>query len=289
MKNIYSLIMMLFFNSFLFSQPVDKKCNCCKEEYKQFDFWLGEWEVYNLKGFKVGENLIVSIQDHCLIQENWKSDSLTGTSYNFFDSKDKTWNQIYIDNLGTVLQLKGTFQNNKIILRSDKIKSSKANFFYYNQITWEKNNSGNVLQKWDIIDDSGKILQTAFEGIYKTKNLNNTEKQITIIDYVKVLNNKRDEAIYYYENNWKVFRQIAVKSGFIKSFELLQTKPDDNKEYDIILKTVFNNSSDYELSEKRFQQIIKETVSNSPNYLNKISPNEFRKIVNTEKIETNIK
>lgn len=60
-----------------------KQCNCCTSEYKQFDFWLGDWEVFNLKGIKVGENKIVSLQDSCIIQENWTSNEQTGTSYNF--------------------------------------------------------------------------------------------------------------------------------------------------------------------------------------------------------------
>lgn len=28
-------------------------CTCCQEQYRQFDFWLGDWEVYNKKGVKV--------------------------------------------------------------------------------------------------------------------------------------------------------------------------------------------------------------------------------------------
>lgn len=168
MKNVLIITHLLFY--FLITSFAQQKpCSCCTPAHKQFDFWLGKWDVYNVKGIKVGENIILSMQDSCLIQENWSSSGQTGTSYNFYNNADSTWNQIYVDNLGTVLQLKGTFKNNKMVLKSDKVKSVKANFYYFNQITWFKDELGNVSQKWDIVDDKDKILQTVFDGIYKRK------------------------------------------------------------------------------------------------------------------------
>jgi len=118
---------------------------------------------------KVGTNIIISMQNSCLIQENWTSNNETGTSYTFYNKIDSTWNQIYIDNSGTVLQLKGSFKNNKMVLNSEKIKIVKANFYYINKITWEKDSSGNVSQKWEIIDEKETVLQVVFDGIYKRK------------------------------------------------------------------------------------------------------------------------
>ncbi|MBN8696214.1 MAG: hypothetical protein J0L87_06765 [Bacteroidetes bacterium] len=159
----------LFLSENLFAQQGTNNCNCCTIEYKQFDFWIGEWDVFNQQGNKVGTNVIVPMQDSCLIQENWSSTNETGTSYTFYNKIDSTWNQIYIDNLGTTLQLKGSFKNNKMVLKSEKIKSTKANFYYINKITWEKDSSGNVSQKWEIIDEKESVIQVVFDGIYKRK------------------------------------------------------------------------------------------------------------------------
>lgn len=136
--SILIVFLLQFLNENVYSQQNTKFCNCCTEEYKQFDFWLGDWKVYNQKGEKIGSNSIVSMQDSCVIQENWSSVGQTGTSCTFYNKKDSSWDQIYIDNLGTVLQLKGSFQNNKIILKSEQIKNKKANFYYFNRIAWEK-------------------------------------------------------------------------------------------------------------------------------------------------------
>lgn len=169
MKTIYKILLLAFLSNTLFAQTTPKQCNCCTPEYKQFDFWLGEWDVFNLKGVKVGENKIVSMQDSCLIQENWTSSGQTGTSYNFYDKTDNTWNQIYIDNTGYVLKLKGTLQDHKMVLQSEPTKSTKGDFYYRNRIIWEQDSAGNISQKWDIIDEKGNVLQVAFDGIYKSK------------------------------------------------------------------------------------------------------------------------
>jgi hypothetical protein len=47
--------------------------SCNGVEFHQFDFWLGEWEVFNKQGIKVGENEIIRLQEGCVLQENWKS------------------------------------------------------------------------------------------------------------------------------------------------------------------------------------------------------------------------
>lgn len=161
------VIAFLFLSGNLFSQQGTKSCNCCAIEYKQFDFWIGEWDVFNQLGVKVGSNVIISMQDSCLIQENWTSNNETGTSYTFYNKIDSTWNQIYIDNLGTVLQLKGSFNGNKMVLKSEKFKSEKTNLYCMNRITWEKDSSGNVYQKWEIIDENESLVQVVFDGIYK--------------------------------------------------------------------------------------------------------------------------
>jgi hypothetical protein len=148
-----------------FAQSNTAPCACCSYAHKQFDFWLGNWDVYNTKDIKVGENNIIRIQDSCALQENWISPPQTGTSYNYFDTSDSLWHQLWIDNVGTVLNLKGKLVNGKMVLESEKMLSKK-NKFYFNRITWQQLPNGNITQKWDIVGDSGQILQVAFEGVY---------------------------------------------------------------------------------------------------------------------------
>jgi hypothetical protein len=145
----------------------DQKCACCSDENDQFDFWVGSWSVYDTLDNFIGSNDIVKQYDNCLIQENWKSKGKNrGTSYNYYNPKDSSWNQLWIDNQGTILELKGSFKNGKMILKSDLIKGQKVDW-YYNRITWEQIEKGYVKQVWDILDKEDNILRSLFTGIYK--------------------------------------------------------------------------------------------------------------------------
>lgn len=159
--------------SFLFSiklsaQESKQNCPCCTENHTQFNFWIGEWDVFNLQDQKMGESSITSIQDSCVIVEHWSSSRETGTSYNYFDKTDNTWNQVYISNTGNALTLKGKLTDNKMILRSALVKGPKGNHLY-NRITWEKHSDGTVSQIWDQLDNRDYLLQTVFHGIYRVK------------------------------------------------------------------------------------------------------------------------
>ena len=103
---------------------------------------------------------------------------------------------------------------------------------------------------------------------------NNTT--ITVIDFVKIKNNKRQEAIFYYENNWRVYRQIALEKGYIKSYRLLTTSADTTANFDLILVTEYSDSLQYKLREERFQPIIKATRPDGPILLNELNPADFR-------------
>ena len=181
MKQLYLLLPILFWAQSACGQN-PAPCACCAPEYHQFDFWIGEWEVFNPKGIKVGENKIIPLQDSCVLQENWVSQQQTGTSYSYYNKNDNTWNQTYIDNQGTVLELKGTFQNGKMVLKSPGIKSKKADFYYFNKITWQPDTAGNVSQIWEIVNASDSVLYTAFNGLYQRKKAtpqNGSGKRVT--------------------------------------------------------------------------------------------------------------
>jgi len=143
-------------------------CVCCTDKHEQFNFWLGHWDVYDTTGKKVGENLIEFIEGGCGLRENWTSNTQTGTSNNYYDPADSSWNQLWIDNVGTILKLKGNYSNNRMTLTSDPVKGIKVPF-YYNQITWDKNKDGTVTQTWDVRGSMDQLLQRAFKGIYKLK------------------------------------------------------------------------------------------------------------------------
>lgn len=102
---------------------------------------------------------------------------------------------------------------------------------------------------------------------------------IITIDFVKMIEGKEKQALYFYENNWKVYREIALQKGFIKSYKMLFTNADSTADFQLMLITEYADSAQFKESENRFQVIIKETRPNGAALLDDNKPNDFRKNV----------
>ncbi len=167
MKNKFFLFLsIVFFGILEISAQDGMTCVCCTENHQAFDFWIGKWQVTNPNGSKAGVNKISKIENGCVLREEWISASAgyTGTSYNYFDSTTKKWNQLWLDNQGGILKLTGGYANNKMVLESDEQKN-KAGKLVRNRITWTKNEDGTVLQVWEVIHKK-EVLSTLFKGTY---------------------------------------------------------------------------------------------------------------------------
>ncbi len=99
------------------------------------------------------------------------------------------------------------------------------------------------------------------------------------LDFVKIKDGKRDEARYYYENNWRFYRDAAVKRGVIDSFEYIDVNSGPETPFDIILITRFRGEDQFKNSEAGFAPIIKELTPNGPFLKGTSKPDEFRQVV----------
>ena len=158
---------LLIFLSFNFALAQDEPCPCCSDEHNAFDFWIGEWVVTNTNGTGAGSSVISEIEDGCIIKENWTSAQAgyTGTSYNFFNTTLKRWEQLWIDNQGQHLKLYGQKIDNQMILKSDEFEDQNGELLT-NRITWTSNNDGTVRQLWEVLQ-GGKVSKILFDGLYK--------------------------------------------------------------------------------------------------------------------------
>ena len=160
------LILLFLCASILSSAQVSKpQCSCCSDDHLQFDFWVGSWSVSDTLGNPIGKNRVEKIQSGCVLMENWTSANMTGTSYNYFDAADSTWNQLWLDSNGGQLKLKGGLINDEMVLKSELIQGKKS--LYYNQLSWKENDDKSVTQTWKVFDKNDQLLQLIFLGIYK--------------------------------------------------------------------------------------------------------------------------
>jgi len=159
------LVISLFAILPLLTYSQSETCKCCTENHQAFDFWIGEWEVTNPDGTVAGKNSITKIQDKCILQENWIGTSgNAGTSMNFYNLKTQQWEQLWIDNSGSHLKLKGNRIGDRMILSSEEFTHTDGNE-YVNRITWSFNVDGTVRQLWEVLKNE-KVVNVAFDGLY---------------------------------------------------------------------------------------------------------------------------
>jgi hypothetical protein len=102
------------------------------------------------------------------------------------------------------------------------------------------------------------------------------DSSISVLDFVRIKNGNKAEALYFYDHNWRTYREIALKKGYIQSYTLLTTVPDSVANFDLILVTVYKDSVQYGNSEKQFNDIIKETRPGGPQLIDDLKPGDFR-------------
>jgi hypothetical protein len=138
---------------------------CSAPEYRQFDFWVGTWDVVSPDGKLAGRNRIERIEGGCGLQENWTgAGGGTGRSINTYLPADKQWHQFWLDSGGGVLNLSGTFDGHSLRLRGTS--TGPAGAVVQNRITFTPNNDAGLRQLWEISRDEGKTWTVSFDGKY---------------------------------------------------------------------------------------------------------------------------
>jgi hypothetical protein len=140
---------------------------CSATEHRQFDFWIGRWEVFTPDGKQAGVNLIEPIDGGCALIERWQGGGgFSGTSLNSWDATARQWRQHWVDNQGGLLQLAGGLEGTRMVLRSDGPHPSKPGLTLRQRITWTPLPDGAVRQHWETSEDAGATWVSAFDGRY---------------------------------------------------------------------------------------------------------------------------
>ncbi len=143
--------------------------------YRQFDFWLGNWEAFSLKGQKSGDSKITSILDKCIILEEWTSASsqngltYSGKSFNTYNTASKQWQQTWVDNVGgTNEYLQGEYKDNKMVFISNPFAVSKETMAI-RRLSFFNLGSQKVRQLGEISKDNGVTWAVEYDLEYRRK------------------------------------------------------------------------------------------------------------------------
>ena len=145
-------------------------CACCGEEFRQFDFWLGEWAVYDSAHTRqIGSSVVSRAEDSCVIHEQWTSagSGVTGQSFNTYDNSQNIWRQFWVDNQGSILELYGNPVGGSMVMTNQRPDAEEVATLQ--QITWTPLDDGRVRQTWRTSRDKGQTWQVLFDGFYEKR------------------------------------------------------------------------------------------------------------------------
>lgn len=139
---------------------------CTDAAYRQFDFWIGEWEVTE-DGSAAGTNSIRAVHGGCAVEENWRGASgLTGSSFNIYDQATGHWHQTWVDSQGTLLQLDGGMVGGAMVLSGER-PARDGSAATTHRITWTPGDDGSLRQLWEVSRDGGQSWSVSFDGHYQ--------------------------------------------------------------------------------------------------------------------------
>lgn len=134
---------------------------------RQFDFWVGDWDVYNSTNKNLaGHSKIDRILSGCAIQENWAGGvGDSGKSFNWFNTVTQEWQQTWIaDQAYSTEYKKGKLVGKDLILLADSYTAQNTPIII--KLTFTDLDPNRVRQHFEQSADSGKSWTTTTDLIY---------------------------------------------------------------------------------------------------------------------------
>jgi ketosteroid isomerase-like protein len=158
---------------------------CTSSENHQFDFWLGDWDTYDVSKPKeiIARNHVDRVLDGCVIREDYQqSDGMHGQSFNVYDKSRSIWRQSWVTNRGTSLTLEGKLDSGAMVLQATDIEDGKEVLV---RGTW-KLVDGGVRETAVKSTDGGKTWTPWFDIIFRphkqSASLSDDQKAVAALD-----------------------------------------------------------------------------------------------------------
>ena len=139
---------------------------CSEDAFKQFDFWLGDWQVTTPDGTVAGINKITREENGCLILETWESSNGgTGQSYNYYNPASEKWRQVWVSP-GLIIDYEGglTETGSMKLVGTVTYGATKVQADFTGE--WTPNEDGTVTQHFEQYDAEKDEWTGWFTGIY---------------------------------------------------------------------------------------------------------------------------
>lgn len=144
----------------------------CRQQpdFRDFDFWIGEWDVSTADGTQVGTNSIQPAESGCILLEHWtNSGGGTGMSVNYLDKSTDQWVQIWNSEGGSQINIRGGLTDEGMLLEGYLHTISAGTTVPFRGL-WTLLPDGRVRQYFEQSNDDGETWVPWFEGFYTRKD-----------------------------------------------------------------------------------------------------------------------
>ena len=134
--------------------------------FKEFDFWLGDWEVHTPDGQFAGTNSIRREEAGCVLTERWTgAGGNTGSSVNYVDKSTGEWVQVWNSENGAQIFIRGGLTDDGMAM-SGHLHNVAAGTTVPFRALWTLLEDGRVRQFFEQSSDDGETWAPWFEGLY---------------------------------------------------------------------------------------------------------------------------
>ncbi len=157
--------------------------SCATPDYRQFDFWAGDWDVFDAGGrVKVARAKVDLILDGCVLREDYQgSDGHKGQSFTIYDAARRVWHQSWVTNRGELLLIEGKIEGGEMTMSGEDHAAGTVV-----RGVWKPEGEG-VRETAATSADGGKTWKPWFDLIFRRAANAADDKESSGVDEKKVV------------------------------------------------------------------------------------------------------
>jgi hypothetical protein len=143
--------------------------NCTAPEYRQLDFWVGNWDVYRTGTLAMaGTSLVERIYNDCAIRETWSPfDMNAGGSISSYDRAAGVWRQTWVDSTADRIDYSGHLENGRMVFIARRASGPRAPERQTRVMQWPED--GTVRQIGETSTDGGRTWAPSYDYTYRPR------------------------------------------------------------------------------------------------------------------------
>ncbi len=143
---------------------------CATPEHRQFDFWVGAWDVYATgTGNMVARSLIERRYNGCAIRENWMPlRGQGGGSFSAWRPGARNWRQTWVDSSGGWVEFTGRMEGDAMVLTGlwPGVANGRDGLV---RMRYTREPDGAVRQHGQVSTDNGATWTNSFDFTYRPR------------------------------------------------------------------------------------------------------------------------